>query len=378
MARLGLASAIVGAALAVAAVRPVAAEPIAGQVYEHPSRHYSVTIPSDARLREPGGTVDIAIDSDKGYGVILQSADAGPETSISEVAATLESAYLGEGKAWEHKIGQDISLVAGLVSYSGTYEGQGARYRVVITKGQINTYTFIFRARSEYFDELEPEFEWMLKNFRPAPGDLPPTPIAPDKSAQPVPAVTEQPVGPTPTTRHFAERRLGYSVDYDPAWILERPTPDAILISGPEGTDAYMASVTIQNVAPPEADSPVQAASRVMDDIRAQFQEKAKDMVFERDGPYIYLKNDVFLLGREFIASFTLNGKKWKQWSLVIPRPDGSVAHYWSYQAPAEEYGRYLPQAEIILRSWTVTPREVASDAEPASPPESLPLHLPK
>lgn len=367
MARLGVILAIVGAALAAATMGPAAAEPIAGKIYEHPTRHYQLTIPSDARLREPGGTVDIAIDSDKGYGVILQSADAGPETSISEVAATLEAAYLGDGKAWQRKVKQDISLVAGLVSYSGIYEGNGARYRVVITKGQINTYTFIFRARSEDFDKLEPEFEWLLKNFRPAPGDLPPTPIPPDKSAQPVPAVTEQPVGPAPTTRHFAERRLGYSVDYDPGWILERPSPDAILISGPEGTDAYMASVTIQNVAPPDADSPVQAASRVMDDIRAQFKEKAKDVVFERDGPYIYLKNDVFLLGREFIATFTLNGKKWKQWSLVIPRPDGGLAHYWSYQAPEAEYGQFLPKAEAILRSWTVIPREVATDAEPAS-----------
>lgn len=332
----------------------VKAAPTPGQVYEHPSRKYAITLPADARLRQPGESVDIAIDSDKGYGVILQSSDIGTGMTISEMAATLEAAYLGPDKPWTRKTRQEVALVAGLVSFNGYYEGAGARYRVVITRGQVSSYTFIFRARTQFFDELEPEFDWILHTFRPAPGDVPPTPTAPDK-AHPVAPVNQGPAGAAPTIRRFAEDRLGYSVDYDPDWILERPSGEAILLSGPEGTDAFYATVSIQNVAPPPAESAVQAASMIMDQIRAQFDKRLKDVAFARQGPYIYKKDDVFLLGQEFVVSYTQNGQPYRQWSLVIPRPDGKVAYLWSYRAPAEHFDRHLQKAEAILRSWSIT-----------------------
>lgn len=325
------------------------AAPVPGQVYEHPQRKYVITIPADARIREPGGTVDIAIDSDKGYGIILQTTDSGPGTTISETAASLEAAYLGPGKPWTHKIGQGVSLIAGLVSFSGRYEGQGARYRVVITRGPVNAYTFIFRARAESYDDLEPEFLWMLNAFRPAPGDAPP----PSAAAAARPAADGSDAAPA--VRRFAERRLGYAVDYDPDWILERPTGEAVMLSGPEGTDAFYATVSIQNVAPPDAETAVQAASMAMDQIRAQFETQAEDVTVERQGPHIYKKDDVFLLGQEFVASYTQGGHPYRQWSLVIPRPEGRVAHVWSYRAPAEQFARHLKTAERILASWTIT-----------------------
>jgi len=349
--------------LACAAVPAARAEPTAGQTFEHPSRHYTVTIPADARIREPGGTVDIAIDSDKGYGVILQSADIGPGASISEMAATLEAAYLGPDKAWNRKVRQEVTLVAGLVSYNGHYEGEGgASYRVVITRGQINSYTFIFRARTPFFPQMEPEFDWILANFKPAPGDLPPMPIPPGQ-AKPVAPVGEQAAGPMPATRRFAERHLGYAVDYDAGWIVERPSAEAVMLSGPEGTDAFFATVSFQNVAPPEAKTAVQAASMAMDDILAQFEKQATDVVFERRGPYIYSKNDMLLLGQEFVVAYVQAEQRYRQWTLVVPRPesDGAVAHIWSYRAPVDRFDRFRPAAEAILQSWTIVKRETTN-----------------
>ena len=333
---------------------PTAGAAASGQIYEHPQRKYTITVPAGARIREPGETVDIAIDSDKGYGVILQTSDAGPHTSISETAATLEAAYLGPGKPWARKIGQEVSLIAGMVAFNGQYEGEGARYRVVVTRGPVNAYTFIFRSRAETFDALEPEFDWILGAFRMAPGDTPPTPVAPDP-AKPVPAVEQAALGQSPTIRRFTERRLGYAIEYDPEWVLERPSGEAIMLSGPEGTDAFYATVSIQNVAPTNARTAVQAASMAMDQIHAQFEKHAKDVTFERQGPYVYQKDEVFLVGQEFMVAYALGKQAYRQWSVVIPRPEGNVAYVWSYRAPAEQFARHMRTAERMLASWEIS-----------------------
>ena len=326
--------------------------------YTHPTRMYSVAIPPGASVREPGGNIDIAIDSDKGFGVIIQSASVGRDTSISELAATLEAAYLGVDKPWERKVGQEISLVAGLVSFNGFYEGDKASYRVVITRGQVNTYTFIFRARTDSFEVLSEYFEWLLRDFRPAPGDLPPTPTPPDPDKQETAANEPEQDGEEPTVRKFGERRLGYAIEYDPGWILERPTPEAVMFSGDVGTDAFFTTVSIQNAAPEEAETAVQAASLIMDDIRAQFAKDAQDVVFDHEAPYIYQRDDIFLLGREFTVSYVMNGERFRQWTMILPRSEGRVAHIWSYRAPAGSYDRFLPVAEAMLRSWTIMKRE--------------------
>lgn len=343
--------------LACALLPAAHAAPAPGQVYEHPQRKYALTVPAGARIREPGDTVDIAIDSDKGYGVILQTSDAGPDTSISETAATLEAAYLGPGKPWARKIGQEVSLIAGMVAFNGQYEGEGARYRVVITRGPVNAYTFIFRTRAETYDDLEPEFDWILNAFRMAPGDTPPAPVAPD-AAKPGTPLEQVAPGTAPTVRRFAEHRLGYAIEYDPEWILERPTGEAVMLSGPEGTDAFYATVSIQNVAPPDAETAVQAASIAMNQIHAQFEKQAKDVTFERQGPYVYKKGEVFLVGQEFAVAYSQGKQAYRQWSVVVPRPEGNVAYVWSYRAPAEQFARYMKTAERILASWVISRSE--------------------
>ncbi len=370
--------------------------PSAPKIYTHPTLGYSVAIPGDAKVRIPkdGGNVDIAIDSGKGFGVILQSAPAGPETSISELAAMLEAAYLGPDKAWRQKVGQEVSLVSGLVSFNGYYEGGEASYRVVITRGQANTYTFVFRARTSAFSDLSPDFDTILEGFRPAPDDLPPeapaavaeaeaateteTPSAPEPvlaappevqskkektlpepspvatAPAPKPDVAVAPVPAPPTVHSFDERRLGYSLEYDLDWVMERPSENSVMFSGPEGTDAFFATVSIQNVAPPSAESAVQSASLVMDEIRNQFKKDAQGATFEREGPYVFRKEDIFLLGREFMVDYVLNNERFRQWTIIVPRPEGRVTYIWSYRAPRGDFRRFLPMAERILSSWKI------------------------
>ena len=64
-----------------------------------------------------------------------------------------------------------------------------------------------------------------------------------------------------------------------------------------------------------------------------------------------YAKGGLILAGRQFVASYEHNGRRFRKWALVLPRPDGEVAHIWSYTAPVEQFDTYRPVAEQMLNS---------------------------
>ena len=152
----------------------------------------------------------------------------------------------------------------------------------------------------------------------------------------------------------FTEPRLGYRISYMPGWVYEMPSDLSVMFSGADDTDAYWATVSIQNVAPPEAESTMHAVAKIVDQIQAQFAAQAPDVVFDSAGPYVYRREGAFLLGREFFADYDQNGVRFRQWSIVLPRPKGRVAHIWTYRAPAGRFDVYLPIAEAMLRTWTI------------------------
>ena len=49
----------------------------------------------------------------------------------------------------------------------------------------------------------------------------------------------------------FGERDIGYTVAFPGDWTATRLSPAVVLLSGREGTDAYYATVGIQNVHDP-------------------------------------------------------------------------------------------------------------------------------
>ena len=152
----------------------------------------------------------------------------------------------------------------------------------------------------------------------------------------------------------FTEPRLGYRISYMPGWIYEMPSDLSVMFSGTDDTDAYWATVSIQNVAPPEAESTMHAVAKIVDQIQMQFAAQAPDVVFDSAGPYVYKREGVFLLGREFFADYDQDGVRFRQWSIVLPRPSGRVAHIWTYRAPFGRFDVYLPIAEAMLRTWTI------------------------
>ena len=150
--------------------------------------------------------------------------------------------------------------VAGLEAHNVVYRGTGSKARVVVARGRVNDYVFIFIASERAFPSLEVEFRWALMNFQPHPKDLPEGAAKLEAGALARSAGLQAMTG----VKRFAEPGYGYTIEYPNAWEMSKPNSMVTMFSGREGTQDYAAIVRIQNIAPLGAKSPIEAAKRAL------------------------------------------------------------------------------------------------------------------
>lgn len=349
------------------AVSPATGEgkPIA---YHDPKRGFMMVAPPGARFQERADGAQIGIQSRKGYAVNIQAGDANPAISTAQMFAKMEEKYLGTGKPWARKADENETIIAGLPAGLATYESASSRTRVVIARGQKTDFVFIFFAPFTHYEKLHSEFEWILASFRPDPSELPKEPaqivekVEPPRAEPPLRAQAAlelnpagRPPAPAPAPvsgdQVFAEAGYGYRIEYPTGWMLEKVSAFTNVISGPRGTPAYDAIVALQNVKPEGHGVTSQVAQVAFDDLKAMLSKGAQHVDFVGEKSVTYAKYGVTLEGRQFVASYDHEGRRFRKWALVLPRPEGGVAHIWSYTAPAEQFDAYRPVAERILNS---------------------------
>ena len=330
-------------------------------VYVHPEKEFTFAIPPGAQLSERGGNEGLSIRSRKGYVISVQTGPASPKTPMSEMIGRLEARYLGKHKQWNYKSGERSITVGGLSAYDAVYEMIGrleARYLgkhnartrtrvVVIARGRTTDYVFMFFAQSEKFGRLVAEFDWLLDSFRPPAGDRPWTSVA---AATTAPATEARPA----VSKRFRDRDLGYAISYPTDWSVSKRTDFTMVFSGRPGTDATNALVSIQNVQPPSVAGPDDAQTQVIANFRAQLNRGGSGVTSISETPFSYARGTLELSGRQFETSYTRASERYRQWTVVIPRPGGTVVHVWSYACPEAEFDRYRPIAETMLASWTI------------------------
>lgn len=338
------------------------AKPIA---YQDSKRGFMLVAPPGARFQERSGGDQIAIQSRKGYAVNIQMGDANPALSTENMFHKLEVQYLGDGKPWARKVGERQQVIAGLPAGIAYYEAGSTKTKVVIARGNETDFVFMFFAPISHYEKLSVEFEWILASFRPAPSEKPaePTkvaeepkpvdkqpPLRADAAPDAIPA--GRPNQPeqvsAPDVLIFSEAGYGYRVEYPSAWHLEKISAFTNAISGPQGTPAYDAIVALQNVRP-GGDGDV--ARVALDNLKANLAQQAQGVQFIGEKAVTYAKYGLTLEGHQFVASYDHQGQKFRKWALVIPRPEGGIAHIWSYTAPASRFDTYRPVAERILNS---------------------------
>lgn len=149
----------------------------------------------------------------------------------------------------------------------------------------------------------------------------------------------------------FSDPQLGYAIAYPEDWIVERPSGFTIVIGGPEGTEAYYATINVQNL----ASRNLGGVYGSVDDVYAEFKgqvEGAGGRTYDRQDYALNWSGGV-AAGLEFMAEYRLQGQPMRQWIVVIQRND-NIFHQFSYTAPADLYEQYLATAIAIHDSWTL------------------------
>jgi hypothetical protein len=317
-------------------------------LFKHPKLGYLVAIPPGAIVEHRDEVSGIAMKSRKGYLITLQTAAARTGTPLPELMSRLEQRYLGNGRPWSRKLGEQPTRVAGLNAFEAMYEGAGSKVRVVVTRGVRLDYAFIFIAPPQEFNKLVTDFNWVLQSFRPAQGG------AGEGASDPASdGLDEMMAG---KVRNFVDGGLGFAIDYPLSWVAERANGPYVVISGRKGTPAYFATINIQNVRP--ADSGVditQATQGVVTVLKRQLKQADNNVRFPGQGPFVYSGGGLTLHGLQFTVEYEREKQAFRQWSVVLARPDNGIVHVWSYAAPQDRYDRYGAIAGKMLESWKIS-----------------------
>jgi hypothetical protein len=203
-------------------------------------------------------------------------------------------------------------------------------------------------------DKAPPPEKTPLSVRAPTPGPAsPPSPAPVDASAVAPPAKSSVAAAPA-LAKQFDDPSLGFAVGYPAEWVEERGTDYTVVFAGPPGSEAYYATVAIQNVGPPAAADPVSAANTAFDESRKQIAAAATELTTLWERPYAYDHGGVRLLGREFLVSYRWQDQRFSKWVVVLPNPAHPIAHIFSYTAPEASFPAYRPNAEAMLQSWII------------------------
>ncbi|NQV99207.1 MAG: hypothetical protein HQ483_05890 [Rhodospirillales bacterium] len=308
------------------------------KIYTHPVRGFTIAIPPGSQVLERDEeNPQISIRSRKGYMVSLQTGPAKPEIPLTEMPLRLEAKYLGPGRPWSRKVDQAHKQIGGLPAIEVHYEGVNSRARIDIIRGARTDHVFIFFAAEREYKSLMHEYDWMLSHFRPGPDDII------------IPQVTL-----SSSSSVFNETGYGYSIRYPVEWTSDVPSRMTVMFSGKEGSPAYSAIVSVQNIAPPGADTAEAAAELALASLIESLQKSVQGLRHIEERPWDYLRDAYQLKGREIILSYNHAGQGFMKRIIVVPRPDQNLAHIWSYTAPIGIFETYAETANRMLMSWKI------------------------
>ncbi len=316
-------------------------------LYRDPKQGFLVAIPPGAIVEQSDEVSGIAMKSRKGYLITLQTGIAKKGTPLPELINRLEQKYLGNGRPWSRKLGEQPTRLAGLNAFESMYEGAGSMVRVVLARGTNLDYAFIFIAPPQEFNKLVADFNWVLQSFRPAP-----VTGSEQVSTAQSDGLVEMISG---KVRHLDDSGLGIEIDYPLSWTVERGKGPFVTISGRKGTPAYFATVNIQNVQPQTGGNDLtQATLNVVEGLKSQLLAADQNASFPGQGAYVYSRNGLTLNGLQFTVAYERDSRKFRQWTIVLARPDNGIVHVWSYAAPDDRYDRFGAVAGKMLESWEI------------------------
>ncbi len=317
------------------------------ETYVHPRKKFALAVPPGAKVEERGGKAGIVIRSPRGYLIKLQTGPADPAADLDAMAAKLEALYLGQGKPWTENLSRQKGTLHGMPTNDLLYKGSNTQTRVVIARGLETDFVFMFFAPPREFAVLGKDFDWLLENFRPAASEIPEPPAVDEDSKETGPSAT--PAQPP----RFSDAGLGYNIEYPPGFVITRPALHTVMFSGREGSNAFDAVVSIRNVTASPTEGSNKAAA-VFADLKSQIAAATTSVRYIGETAIVYGKGGLNLEGRQFLVTYTLEGRRFRKWAVVTPRPSGEVVHIWSYTAPVAIFEMFRSLAQRMRDTWTI------------------------
>ena len=154
-------------------------------------------------------------------------------------------------------------------------------------------------------------------------------------------------------TNIFKEQNLGYSMSYPGDWVYTFQAPHIVVFSAKKGAVGET-TVSIRNLnSTLVPGGKYKDVDSVIESLLNQL-KTTKNVIVYNPEPYEYNKGQVKLTGKQVVAEYTLQGEKYKQWVVVLPRAAGDVFHLWSFVSQAKTYDNNLGTARAMLSSFTI------------------------
>lgn len=314
------------------------------QLYVHPVKKFAITVPRDAEIVEREDPVDVSIRSREGWVMHIQSGPVNHALNLEELAAKLESRYLGANRPWTSKLLGGTTEVAGLPAYQSLYEGSGSRTRVVIVRAGAYDMALLFIAPEGDFGVIEQVFYSMLAGFQPPTGDV---------AALPSPKDTANRVQPS----LFRNDEMGVSIAYPGGWEPEQRAPHMVVFTRQMSIDQPPLSASLQNLQSPLNEGGLPAVNAILQEVMAQMAYSVSDIQHSATQPIEIRSSDQsYVEGRQLVSDFTHFDTPYRQWSVALPREGSAIVHMFTFVAPKEAFASVRPMAEQMVQSWTLTP----------------------
>jgi len=148
----------------------------------------------------------------------------------------------------------------------------------------------------------------------------------------------------------FYEKWAGYEIRYPSRWVTEKPDRVTVLFAGPAGTDDYYTTVTIQNIASAKFGGKHQNVQSLVSDLKEQFTSNGPGTRFFNEKTFAFTSEKGKPVNAiTFGVTYTLQGEKFQQWVVIIPRASDLVYHVYFYTSPVRLYEKNIKTAHDML-----------------------------
>ncbi|GEO80663.1 hypothetical protein [Pararhodospirillum oryzae] len=174
----------------------------------------------------------------------------------------------------------------------------------------------------------------------------------------PVEAASPTPPGqkPSPTVAEAQPPGLGLRFRYPAGWTVARVDGHTVLVSGPQGTEDWLTTLTISNQELPAAGGADQKAGAMITDYLAAIRARSGQHEVLQEAPFQFEGSGPGRGGAQAVVRFQGDDGPVRQWMVIVPRTDIPVAHVLLYSAPDDAFERGVPVVQRVLDSLVLLP----------------------